>query len=164
MIGGVVQKGFTIVELLIVIVVIGILAAITIVAFNGVQTRARDAAITQSIAQYARAFQVYAGEHNTYVHNGGSDVIVCIDGRSDCWSSVDAAETTRVSQALRTIMGSLPAVPARHALNFTAARNFYIAFEMSSASSTCPVISGTRDLGSFTSSGLQACRVGLPLL
>jgi prepilin-type N-terminal cleavage/methylation domain-containing protein len=37
------NKGFTIVELLIVIVVIGILAAITIVAYNGVQTRARAA-------------------------------------------------------------------------------------------------------------------------
>lgn len=37
------DRGFTIVELLIVIVVIGILAAITIVAFNGVQERARMA-------------------------------------------------------------------------------------------------------------------------
>jgi prepilin-type N-terminal cleavage/methylation domain-containing protein len=35
------QTGFTIVELLIVIVVIGILAAITIVAYNGIQERAR---------------------------------------------------------------------------------------------------------------------------
>jgi prepilin-type N-terminal cleavage/methylation domain-containing protein len=38
------QKGFTIVELLIVIVVIGILAAIVIVAFNGVQSRANTTA------------------------------------------------------------------------------------------------------------------------
>ncbi len=37
--------GFTIVELLIVIVVIGILAAITIVAYNGVQNRANDTAV-----------------------------------------------------------------------------------------------------------------------
>ena len=36
------RTGFTIVELLIVIVVIGILAAITIVAFNGIQTRAKN--------------------------------------------------------------------------------------------------------------------------
>jgi prepilin-type N-terminal cleavage/methylation domain-containing protein len=37
------QSGFTIVELLIVIVVIGILAAITIVAYNGIQNRAHAA-------------------------------------------------------------------------------------------------------------------------
>lgn len=37
------QKGFTIVELLIIIIVIGILASITIVAYNGTQNRARDA-------------------------------------------------------------------------------------------------------------------------
>lgn len=43
------EKGFTIVELLIVIVVIGILAAITIVAFNGVQNRGK-AASAQSAA------------------------------------------------------------------------------------------------------------------
>ncbi|MCA9336117.1 prepilin-type N-terminal cleavage/methylation domain-containing protein, partial [Candidatus Saccharibacteria bacterium] len=36
------KTGFTIVELLIVIVVIAILAAITIVAYNGIQQRSRD--------------------------------------------------------------------------------------------------------------------------
>ena len=39
------HRGFTIVELLIVIVVIGILAAITIVAYNGIQLRASTAAL-----------------------------------------------------------------------------------------------------------------------
>lgn len=47
------QKGFTIVELLIVIVVIGILAAITIVAYNGIQGRSRTAAL-QSDAHNGR--------------------------------------------------------------------------------------------------------------
>ena len=37
------SRGFTIVELLIVIVVIAILAAITIVAFNGIQERSQVA-------------------------------------------------------------------------------------------------------------------------
>ena len=39
------RRGFTIVELLIVIVVIGILAAITIVAYNGIQLRASTASL-----------------------------------------------------------------------------------------------------------------------
>ena len=44
-------RGFTIVELLIVIVVIGILAAITIVAFNGVQNRAKVSVVQSDISQ-----------------------------------------------------------------------------------------------------------------
>lgn len=43
------QRGFTIIELLIVIVVIGILAAITIIAFNGVQQKAHAAVIASDI-------------------------------------------------------------------------------------------------------------------
>lgn len=48
------QPGFTIVELLIVIVIIGILAAITIVAYNGIQNRARTAAQTSVLSQASK--------------------------------------------------------------------------------------------------------------
>ena len=43
------QQAFTIVELLIVIVVIAILAAISIVAYNGIQNRAYDAAVQSDL-------------------------------------------------------------------------------------------------------------------
>jgi prepilin-type N-terminal cleavage/methylation domain-containing protein len=49
------QSGFTIVELLIVIVVIGILAAITIVAYNGIQTKAQVAKRDSDTASYHKA-------------------------------------------------------------------------------------------------------------
>jgi len=43
------HDGFTIVELLIVVVVIAILAAITIVSYNGVQAQAKRSAIASSV-------------------------------------------------------------------------------------------------------------------
>ena len=58
--GGVTKKqtGFTIVELLIVIVVIGILAAISIVAYNGVQERARVTRANSDMSTLVRAINV----------------------------------------------------------------------------------------------------------
>lgn len=62
------QTGFTIVELLIVIVVIGILAAITIVAYNGIQNRARDTQRRSDIAQIKKALQAYNVVHGGVVY------------------------------------------------------------------------------------------------
>ena len=51
------QSGFTIVELLIVIVVIGILAAITIVAYNGIQNMAKLAVAQADLASSAKSLE-----------------------------------------------------------------------------------------------------------
>lgn len=53
------RDGFTIVELLIVIVVIAILAAITIAAYNGIQERARISSVTSALKQASKKLQVY---------------------------------------------------------------------------------------------------------
>ena len=60
------QKGFTIVELLIVIVVIGILAAITIVAFNGVQDRSRFAKSQSDLGGMKKLLELYKADNGNY--------------------------------------------------------------------------------------------------
>ena len=65
-------SGFTIVELLIVIVVIAILAAITIVAYNGIQSRARDTDRKADIAALAKALHLYNVDNGDYVYSGSN--------------------------------------------------------------------------------------------
>lgn len=60
------QKGFTIVELLIVIVVIGILAAIVIVAYTGVQKRAVSAEMQSDLRNAANLMHIAHADTDTY--------------------------------------------------------------------------------------------------
>jgi prepilin-type N-terminal cleavage/methylation domain-containing protein len=86
------QKAFTIVELLIVIVVIGILAAISIVAFNGIRARANLSETAHFASSAVRVLRAYKAAEGTYPGTTG-----CIgsgyidrtgDGVADCrWNS-----------------------------------------------------------------------------
>jgi len=60
------SRGFTIVELLIVIVVIGILAALVIVTYNGIQQKARDTERKTDINAIASHLEAYNAQNGRY--------------------------------------------------------------------------------------------------
>lgn len=68
------NRGFTIVELLIVIVVIAILAAVTIVAYNGIQSRAKDSQRLADIAAITKALELYKTQNGQYPAAVGNSV------------------------------------------------------------------------------------------
>lgn len=107
------QYGFTIVELLIVIVVIAILAAIGIVAYNGIQRRANNAAIINAVSQTLKMIQAHTAQEGAYPSTAGGNI--CITSTSGC--ARDGGEVVVAHAAFDASMvrvGTLPrSVPTR---------------------------------------------------
>ncbi len=95
-------RGFTIVELLIVIVVIAILAAITIVAYNGIQNRSYDTTLQSDMRQSFQRIERFKTENsaNRYPNVGAEFNQTLVTTRSAyhtgenalifCWNDTDA--------------------------------------------------------------------------
>lgn len=91
------KSGFTIVELLIVIVVVAILAAISIVAYNGIQERAYNTKIVAMVRSYAQSIELYRTEQGHYPSTSLEDndeqvALVCLgEGYDDQFCGVASA-------------------------------------------------------------------------
>lgn len=106
--------GFTIVELLIVIVVIGVLAAITIVAYNGMQVRAQNTKISADLALLNKAIQaarvnsgevalryvtLSTGTAGTCMYKAAGTDLATLDKSTDtCWTQY-ATSMKKISDA-----------------------------------------------------------------
>ena len=162
------HTGFTIVELLIVIVVIGILAAITVVAFNGIQDRAKNAQMNSGMSQYIKALAIYRVDNGTYP--AGS--IACFNGTIDCHSSAVQASSTALLNAMKKYIPGAPLdLPYKALLTYGNTSDYanggtylgYYVLYYPNASAKCEAIADARylnDIGS-SSNGVQ-CRLALP--
>jgi len=113
------SSGFTIVELLIVIVVIGILAAIAIVAYNGVQTRAENAKTVAGVNQAVKLLLAYKTINGDYPVNG----LACIGTgyvNDTCMTGSDGVTPSAInSSSFNTALTSVGSLPALSTKNLT---------------------------------------------
>ena len=65
-----INRGFTIVELLVVIVVIGILAAITMVSYSGISSKASTTAAKSNAASVKQVIETFYADNGTNAGNG----------------------------------------------------------------------------------------------
>lgn len=89
------DKGFTIIELLVAIVVVGILAGITIVSYTGIQQRSRDTERSGHIAQIQIAIDKYYADNSQYP-------LVCAADDTPCDASLLATPLSDYIEAIPT--------------------------------------------------------------
>ena len=85
-------SGFTIVELLIVIVVIAVLATITVVAYNGIQTRARDSIRYADAKVIIKALELYKADKGSYPPTGPTTAAICPTAHTNGYDYSDATD------------------------------------------------------------------------
>lgn len=98
----VVSSGFTIVELLIVVVVIAVLAAITIVAYNGITANARESALRSDITTAAKQLQLARVDSDSFPESRpsylGDSIQYSGGGESFCITASRDGRALRMTQ------------------------------------------------------------------
>lgn len=107
------RDGFTIVELLIVIVVVAILAAITIVAYNGVQQRATASRTISTAETYVNALRLYITQYGAYPITfnaclGDTNPDTNGDSIGDCGTDGNTNQSNTLNTELKKVISTLP--------------------------------------------------------
>jgi prepilin-type N-terminal cleavage/methylation domain-containing protein len=104
------SPGFTIIELLMVITIIGLLASIVLVSMQGLRAKARDAKRLSDMAAIQTAVEMYANTHDgEYFSTGGQLVCLGVSSSEQCWGGPSGNDA--LNAALAPYLAKIPTDP-----------------------------------------------------
>ena len=154
------KKGFTIIELLVVISIIGLLSTISVVSLNGARIKSRDAKRVSDISQLKTAIELYFNDQGYYPAEGvpvslgtGTKLVLCDVGFVASASSCNSN---------KIYMGKVPRNPGPNGMEYTytsitSSENYNLAYSLEQGTSSLPSGYNTVDggNGSTTSDPLE---------
>lgn len=101
--------GFTIVELLIVVVIIGILAAIVVVAYNGITTEAKNSKTLAAADGWIKGLRLYEAQNGTVpAYSSCLGTMTTYPDNGQCWESASWDMDSNFLNAMAPFMGTQP--------------------------------------------------------
>jgi len=105
------KKGFTLVELLVVIGIIGILSTLAVISLNNAREKSRDAKRVSDIKQIQTALEMYFVEVDTYPVQGTDATPIELGGASAQALSSGAGFSSASGVSDTVFMGQVPSNP-----------------------------------------------------
>ncbi|OGS12241.1 MAG: hypothetical protein A2234_10595 [Elusimicrobia bacterium RIFOXYA2_FULL_58_8] len=101
-----VKKGFTLIELMIVVAIIGILAAIAIPKFADLINKSKEGATKGSLASVRSAIQVYYGDNEGWFP---ADTLACLTTNAKYLSEIPKAKLPNTTHGdIATVVATIP--------------------------------------------------------